>query len=55
MAVVVKSAVRQLLRGKFNVSEEFLKALDADIVRLIRRASERARANKRRTLKARDL
>lgn len=54
MAVVVKSAVRKLVRGRYNVSEEFLRALDADVVRLVKRASDRARANKRKTLKARD-
>lgn len=55
MAVVVKSAVRELVRKDYNVSEEFLKALDADVVRLVRRASERAKANNRKTLKARDV
>lgn len=54
MAVIVKSAVRELVGKNFNVSEEFLKALDADVVRLVRRASERAKENGRVTLKARD-
>jgi len=52
--VIVKSAVRALMKGRFNVSEEFLKRLDADVAAMVRRASERARANKRKTLKARD-
>jgi len=55
MAVIVKSAVRELVKGKFNVSEEFLKALDADVSRAVRRATERANDNGRKTLKARDV
>jgi len=54
MAVIVKSAVRALMKGKFNVSDEFLKRLDADVATMVRRASERAKANNRKTLKARD-
>ena len=55
MAVVVKSAVRELVKGKFNVSDEFLKALDADVTRAIKRSSERAAENGRKTLKSRDI
>ena len=55
MAVVVKSAIREMVKGKYNVSEEFLKALDADVARMVRRASERAKNNGRKTLKARDV
>jgi len=54
MAVIVKSAVRALVRGRFNVSDEFLKRLDADVATMVRRAGERARSNGRKTLKARD-
>ena len=54
MAVIVKSAVRELVKGKANVSEEFLKRLDADVGALIRRAADRAKENGRKTLKARD-
>jgi histone H3/H4 len=54
MAVIVKSAVRAMLKGKANVSEEFLKRLDADVAAMVRRAAERAKANRRKTLKARD-
>jgi histone H3/H4 len=53
--VIVKSAVRDLVRDRFNVSEEFLDALNEDVVRLINRASSRARDNGRKTLKARDV
>ena len=52
--VIVKSAVRELVRGRFNVSDEFLRRLDTDVTAMVARASERARANKRKTLKARD-
>lgn len=54
MAVIVKSAIRELVKGSANVSEEFLKALDADVTAAVKRASERAKANGRKTLKARD-
>jgi histone H3/H4 len=56
MAVIVKSGVRELVkREDVRVSDEFLKRLDADVVALINRACERARASGRKTLKARDL
>jgi histone H3/H4 len=55
MAVVVKSAVRELVKGKFNVGEDFLSALDADVSALVKRAAERAKDNGRKTLKARDI
>ena len=54
MAVIVKSAIRELVKGKANVSEEFLKRLDADVAALVRRAADRAKDNGRKTLKARD-
>ena len=54
MPVIVKSAIRALVKGRFNVSDEFLRRLDTDVTTMVRRASERARANKRKTLKARD-
>jgi histone H3/H4 len=53
--VIVRSAVRELVKGKFNVSDEFLKRLDSDVAALVRRAADRANANKRKTLKARDI
>ena len=52
--VIVRSAVRDLVKGKFNVSDEFLKRLDADVAAMVRRAADRARENNRKTLKARD-
>lgn len=55
MAMVVKSAVRESVKGKFNVSEDFLKALDSEVSRVVSRASERAKENGRKTLKGRDV
>lgn len=54
MAVIVKSAIRALVKGRANVSAEFLKRLDVDVAAMVTRASERAKANGRKTLKARD-
>jgi len=54
MAMIVKSAIREAMKGRFNVSEEFLKRLDADVAAMVRRAADRAKANGRKTLKARD-
>jgi histone H3/H4 len=53
--VIVRSAVRELVKGKFNVSDEFFRRLDSDVAAMVRRASDRANANKRKTLKARDI
>ena len=52
--VIVRSAVRELVKGKFNVSDEFLRRLDADVAALVTRATDRAKENNRKTLKARD-
>ena len=54
MAVIVKSAIREMMKGKANVGEDFLKRLDADVAAMVRRAADRAKANGRKTLKARD-
>ncbi len=55
MAVIVKSAVRDMVKGRFNVGADFLKKLDTEVSSMVRRAGERARANGRKTLKARDV
>jgi histone H3/H4 len=52
--VIVRSAVRELVKGKFNVSDEFFKRLDTDVAALVTRAADRAKENGRKTLKARD-
>ena len=54
MALIVKSAIRQMMKGQCNVGEDYLKALDADVAALVKKAAERAAANGRKTLKARD-
>ena len=54
MVLIVKSAIRELVKGKANVGEDFLKRLDADVAAMVRRAADRAKANGRKTLKARD-
>jgi len=54
MALIVKNAVRELVKGKFNVSEEYLQSLDKEVEAIIRKASARAEGNGRCTLKARD-
>jgi histone H3/H4 len=53
--VIVRSAVKELVKGKFNVSDEFLRRLDADVAALVTRATDRAKDNNRKTLKARDI
>lgn len=53
--LVVRSAVREKLKGKYQVGEDFLSALDNEVARLIDRAAKRAEENGRRTLKARDV
>ena len=41
MAVIVKSAIRTLMKGTANVGEDFLKKLDADVAAMVGRAVER--------------
>ncbi len=53
--LVVRSAVREMLKGKFQVSEEFLDALDKEVKVIIEKAANRAKENGRSTLKARDV
>jgi hypothetical protein len=54
MAYVVKSAVRGLMKG-MRASGDFFKELDALIVRRVKRASERAKGNGRKTLRGIDV
>jgi histone H3/H4 len=54
MAMIVKSAVREKVKGQYNVGEDFLNKLDANVAAMVSRAAERAKANGRKTLKARD-
>jgi histone H3/H4 len=54
MALVVKSAVRGLLKG-MRVSEDFWKALDERVTWKVKKAIERAKANGRKTVRGADL
>jgi len=52
--VVVRSKIKEY-SGGCNISSDFGEALSKKVVELIKEASERAKANKRNTIKPRDL
>lgn len=52
--VVVRSKIKELADG-MNVSGDFAEALNEDVVKLVKKACERSKANKRSTIQARDL
>ncbi len=52
--IIVKSKIREVADG-MSVASEFEEALNKKVLKLIGEASERAKANGRRTLQARDL
>lgn len=52
--VLKKNGVREAASG-VNVGADFYDALDDEVKRLIDRAVERAQANNRKTIKARDV
>ena len=57
-SVIVKSQVKELakLDGKaLSVSEEFYKALEDEVKKIIEKACKRAKQNSRNTVMARDL
>ena len=54
MALAVKSAVRKLLKG-YRVAGDFWKELDERIKWKVKRAMQRAKANKRKTVRGADL
>ncbi len=55
-ALVVKSKVRSLAKKKkMNLGGDAVEALTREVVRLVDRASERAKANRRSTIKGRDI
>lgn len=55
-ALVVKSKVRALAKKKkMNLGGDAVDALTREIVRMVDRASERAKANRRSTIKGRDI
>ncbi len=53
--VLKKSRVKEAASDGFRVSQEFIEALDAHVLELIKKAEVRAEKNKRKTLKAYDL
>lgn len=52
--LVVRSKIKGAAKG-CNVSGDFAEALSKEVERLVAKAAERAKANKRSTVKARDL
>ncbi|UCG95893.1 MAG: DUF1931 domain-containing protein [archaeon] len=55
MALIVKNAIKDLVKGKANVSADFYSALDAEVNSMVSKALSRAKANNRKTIQARDL
>jgi histone H3/H4 len=54
--LIVRSNIRKALKGKIdNVAEEVEEALNEKVLRDLDAAVERAKANQRKTLHARDL
>ncbi len=55
-ALVVKSKVRALAKKKkMNLGGDAVDALTREVIRMVDRASERAKANRRSTIKGRDI
>ena len=55
MALIVKNAIKDMVRGKANVSADFYNALDTEVKGIVNKALDRAKANNRKTIQARDL
>ncbi len=55
MALIVKNAIKDLVRGKANVSADFYDALDTEVKDIVHKALKRAKDNSRKTIQARDL
>ncbi len=55
--LLVKSKVREYVKelGEYNIAQDFLEALNTEVVDLIKKASQRTSHNKRKTLSARDV
>ncbi len=53
MALIVKSKIKKYV--DLNVGEEVARALEMQVEEILKKAEERARANQRRTIYARDL
>lgn len=54
MSIVVKSRIKEIA-GSFNVGADFADALANKVEQMVRDAIERAKANNRRTVMAKDL
>ena len=54
MSIIVKSKIKEIA-GDFNVAGDVAEALNTKVEQLIRDAAERAKANNRKTLMAKDL
>lgn len=57
-SVIVKSQVKELAKldsKQLSVSEEFYKALEEEVKKMIEKACKRAKLNSRNTIMARDL
>ena len=54
MYLVTKAQIKSIV-GDINISEDFYPALNQEVQNIIKKALERAKANGRRTLMARDI
>ena len=54
MSLVVRSKIKEQVKD-LNVSSDFAEALNKEVEHLVEKACERAKANSRRTVQARDL
>lgn len=54
MDIIIKSKIKEAV-PELNVAAEVAEALNKKVAKLLEEASERAKANGRRTLQARDL
>lgn len=52
--IVVKAQIKEVAK-EFNISGDFAETLDKKVVQIVHDACERARANNRRTVMAKDL
>ncbi|MBW2970644.1 DUF1931 domain-containing protein [Candidatus Woesearchaeota archaeon] len=52
--LVVKSKIKDFVQG-LNVAGDFAEALDEEVKAMVKKAVERAKANNRKTLMAKDL
>ena len=55
--LIVKSKVREYVKdiGDFNISSDFIEALNVEVAGLIKAAAKRTKHNARKTLSAKDV